>query len=493
MSGWRNRRHARIFLLLLCSVGVVSAIVAFGSVRQAAAKPAVSEHAKASVTITLEGPNQWSTSGSSFGKPWEQEVARFEKANPGVKVNTVVLPLSSFFQTESTQLAAGTAPELVFNQASYKPYMLVPLDSYFSKPNPYAPGKSWFANFNPKYFGSAQANADGHYYWVPFNLVGVALYANLNAFAKAGVKVPIKTWQDLRQAASKLKKAGYTPLAMDNSAIGSNWTLGTILDMMLRKYYGQWNHFNVAGNPGVNATLTTKDQVWAIKTGKLTAQLPEIGEALQLDKELFTRDVTPNWSGITGLSGSVVGLADFMDKKAALAWGVDFGYNDVAKAPFKVGSIPFPTITKATTTLAAHNAPAEFGVGAGGSSYMIPSSTKGDKLKYAIRFLQFMSAPKTVWPWLQGTGGIPALLGLTPPPNSVGFLAGAWGKPMKVQGLNLTSIGASFGTTFQQIVEGYILGTTDLNGTLSALQSYWNDAAAYQIKQNNWGNESWAQ
>lgn len=65
------------------------------------------------VTITLSGPNQWNSSGSSFGKPWEELVAAFEAKEPNIKVKTVVLPLNSFGQTISTQLAAGTASELV--------------------------------------------------------------------------------------------------------------------------------------------------------------------------------------------------------------------------------------------------------------------------------------------------------------------------------------------------------------------------------------------
>ena len=50
------------------------------------------------LTITLEGPNQWNESGSSFGKPWEELVAAFEKAEPTIRVKTVVLPLSKYIE-----------------------------------------------------------------------------------------------------------------------------------------------------------------------------------------------------------------------------------------------------------------------------------------------------------------------------------------------------------------------------------------------------------
>ena len=73
-------------------------------------------------------------------------------------VNTDVLPLATFSGVESAQLAAGIAPDLVFNQANYQPYMVVPLNRYLSKPNPFVAGnKSWLSEFDPSAF-SAKAS-----------------------------------------------------------------------------------------------------------------------------------------------------------------------------------------------------------------------------------------------------------------------------------------------------------------------------------------------
>jgi ABC-type glycerol-3-phosphate transport system substrate-binding protein len=108
----------------------------------------------AGTTITLEGPNQWTQSGSSFGHPWDQVVAEFKKVT-GVTVNTDVLPLATFSGVESAQLAAGIAPDLVFNQANYQPYMVVPLNKYLSEPNPFVAGnKSWLSEFDPSAFSA---------------------------------------------------------------------------------------------------------------------------------------------------------------------------------------------------------------------------------------------------------------------------------------------------------------------------------------------------
>ena len=108
----------------------------------------------AGTTITLEGANQWTQSGSSFGRPWDQVVAEFKKVT-GVTVNTDVLPLATFSGVESAQLAAGIAPDLVFNQASYQPYMVVPLNKYLSEPNPFVAGnKNWLSEFDPSAFSA---------------------------------------------------------------------------------------------------------------------------------------------------------------------------------------------------------------------------------------------------------------------------------------------------------------------------------------------------
>ena len=51
-----------------------------------------------------------------------------------------------------------------------------------------------------------------------------------------------------------------------------------------------------------------------------------------------------------------------------------------------VNSVIVAGVTKATTALST-NFPAQYGVSAGGTSYMIPATAKGDNLTYAIKFL----------------------------------------------------------------------------------------------------------
>src|ERR1039458_9018313 len=236
---------------LLASLGAVAmgSVAASGS----SAPPSHFIGGVAGTTITLEGPNQWTQSGSSFGSPWTQIVDEFKKLT-GVTVQTDVLPLSTFSSVESTQLAAGIAPDLVFNQATYQPYMVMSLNKYLDGPDPFVPGnRRWLSLFNPAAFSanvSGVLDSKGNFDWVPFNLVGIAMYFNKSAFKTARITAPINTFADLMADCSALRKAGYAPIAMDNSAIGIFFAYRPILDQMVEKQFNALNHFTVTGSLG---------------------------------------------------------------------------------------------------------------------------------------------------------------------------------------------------------------------------------------------------
>lgn len=442
-------------------------------------------------TITLEGPNQWTSSGSTFGPAWEDLISRFEKANPKIKVKTVVLPLSQFNQTISTQLAAATAPELVFNQASYKPYMVHALESDLKKPNPYVPGnKHWIDLFNPKFYGLTKAtsiDAEGHVDFVPFNLVAVGLFYNKSAFAKAGVTAPLTTFSSLLRACGKLKSAGYTPFGMDDSDIGLGWTINAIFNMLMNKHYKELNVYDATGKPGSNPQLTAKDWAKAVLTKQITPKTPEVAESLRLYKQFFDSCATKNWSGITGTSGAMVNIKDFSSGSAAMTWGTDYAPAALPGVSFKYASMPFPNITKESTPLST-SAPAQFGVSTGGTSYMIPAKVSGDKLKAAIKFLQWMSVGSNLQPWFNSTGAIPAVRAAKAPPETKGFTEGSWGEAMTMGGIP----GGPPGTTTVSLFDGYLLGSKSLSAEQSYLAGMWQKGMTQAVKDNNWGNETWA-
>ena len=452
------------------------------------------------LTITLEGPNQWNESGSSFGKPWEDLVAAFEKAEPTIKVKTVVLPLSSFGQTISTHLAAGTAPELVFNQAPHQPHMVHALDSSLEEPNPYVkagPGsKRWLDVFRKRYYGPgnpSSRNAEGKVEFVPFNLVGIGLFYNKPAFDKAGITAPFETFEDLVDGCGKLRAAGYTPLAMDRSDLGPGWTMSTVSGMLLDKRVDKLNVYTVDGKPG-KATSSTgapavsgKAVAKAVLTGELTTKAPEIAASHELVKRMWDACVDKNWSGNTeGLNGAVVGLRDFAAGRAGMAWGVNFGVSALKDVEFDFASMPFPQIT-ADSTPVASGAPARFGASVGGTSYMIPSTIEGERFDAAVKFLQFVSTPDRIQPWLVATGGISAVEGATGADETKAFADGSWGDSVP-----LAMPGGPPGVTTLSLFEGWLLGTKSLPEQQEYLQDLWTKGQRQAVKDNKWDGESWA-
>lgn len=475
------------------AVAMTSLVIASLAACSSAATPAATDKAE-KVTITITGPNQWNSNPSSFGAEWEAQIARFKKAEPNIDVKTVVLPLTSFGDTLATQLSAGTASELVFNQAAHQPYMVTPLNDYLEKPNPYVEGnKKWIDLFNKDLFGPANPityNTEGNNEFIPFNVFVPVVYYNTEAFKKAGVKAPITNWTELATAAAALKKAGYAPFAADNAPQGLMWTLEVIADQIVTNaVYDTLNKFDTKGAPGSNYALTAKDWAMGVREGKVDAtKIPEVKASLELLKKFYDDYVTPNWSGVTGSGAAVINQADFASGKAAMAWGSSFGYATVSEeAKFTVSAMPFPTITTATSKY-SDGITARYGASIYGSSYMIPSTIKGDKLAASVKFLQFMSAPEKVSTWLAETGSLSALKDTKAPANLTAFVGTDWLKPRQ---LGSAAIYPPDGTTGQDLYGGYLLGTKTIDQMLTAVQASWQGIATQNIKKGGW-TEPWA-
>lgn len=442
--------------------------------------------ADGAVTITLAGPNQWNSQADSFGPAWEDLVERFEAEEPDINVETTVLPVSSFADTLSTQLAAGTAPELIFGQTPHNPDQVTPLTDYLDEPNPYVDGNErWLDLFDANYYGDAQRNGNGDLESVPLNLVIAGIFYNEDAFAEAGVDSSIETYDDLIGACGDLRDAGYTPMAMDSGSLGAGWISETIYAMLLEKYVPEWDKYAADGSEGTAGSATWKSLSRAILTGELDAtKTPEVAEALKLTKEIYDECATPNWSGIAPTS-TFVGGDEFLAGDAAMAWGTNFNTGLLDDVDWGWSSFGFPTITSETTPLST-GATAKFGAAAGGTNYMIPATVTGEQRDAAVKFLQFATSPEGGQPWIDATGGIPATVDAKPAPGVEDLMAGDWAlaKPMNLSGRSMANTG-------KNILDGYLLETKTLDEQLEALQDEWTMWAQETAEKSGW-TEDWA-
>ncbi|RIQ30989.1 ABC transporter substrate-binding protein [Jiangella rhizosphaerae] len=442
------------------------------------------------VTITLSGPNQWNNDPQSFGPAWEDLVERFEEAEPGIDVETTVLPVAEFAQTLSTQLSAGTAPELIFNQAPHTPDQVVALDDYLAQPNPYVEGnEAWIDLFNQDYFGPdapTARNAAGNYEFIPFNLVIVGVYYNADIMDEAGVEAPIETWGELMDACAAITDAGYVPFSMDQGWLGQGWTMGIIGSMLLSSHAEEWNQFAADGQPGTAAQVTPKSMARAILTGELDpTATPEVAETMELLKQFFDECATPNWSGIAG-GASFIGYDDFVGGRAAMTYGTNFAAENLADVDWEWGTMPFPTITEDESELSTGQE-AQFGAAPGGTSYMIPATTEGEQLEAAVKFLQFVTSPEGGQPWLDGSGGIPSLVDAEPAPGLEGLMTGAWFETPTIPAVTFVPKARNG----QTVYDGYLLGDKSLEDQLAEMRNDWTEWATEMAADGGW-TEDWA-
>lgn len=443
------------------------------------------------VTITIAGPNQWNNDPASFGPAWEGLVERFEAAEPGIDVETTVLPLSQFQQTLSTQLSAGTAPELVFAQAPHTPDQVHSLTEYLDEPNPYAEGnEKWVDLFDQGYFGPDSAkgtNAKGEREFVPLNMLILGVYYNQDILDEAGVTAPIETWGDMLDACGAITDAGYVPFAMDGGKLGQGWTFQAINSMLMDKYADDWNQFGADGEPGTTDPVSDKSIAKAMLTDDLSATgTPEVAETLTLLKTFFDECATPNWSGISG-GAAFVGQDDFLGGRAAMAWGTSFATGNLEDVSWGWGAMPFPTITSQDSEV-SDDTPARYGPRIGGTNYMIPSTTEGEKLDAAIKFLQYVTSPEGGQQWIDESGAISSLEGGDAAPGLEDLMAGDWAELPNIDNIAL----APKEQAGKAVLDGYLLGSKDLDAQLTELEDNWNRWATELAAEGGW-TEDWAQ
>ena len=192
--------------------------MAVGSVSNAAAK---SSSVNISVVSLIPGSTK-----AAF-KQFDNEVAEFEKANPGIKVKPVQyqwLPA-----TFAAKLAAGTLPT-VFT-VPFTDGRSLGENGQLANLTTYAKALPYWNEFNPAVIAEG-IDAKHQVVAIPTAAYAQALTYNRHLFAQAGLNPndPPKTWAqliaDAKQISSKTGMAGYAEMgASDNTA---GWILTTL-------------------------------------------------------------------------------------------------------------------------------------------------------------------------------------------------------------------------------------------------------------------------
>jgi ABC-type glycerol-3-phosphate transport system substrate-binding protein len=163
-----------------------------------------------STTITF-----WTHTHPPMIEVYENLIAEYEDANPGVTIDYETIPNNEFGTKMLTSLSSGSGPDIINMDDSalrgdYIPKgLLAPVD-------PEALGAASVDEIIDRYVPGTLAGAqgdDGALYGLPSEFNGTALAINVAHFADAGLDpetTPLETWDDVYEASTALAEAGHT-------------------------------------------------------------------------------------------------------------------------------------------------------------------------------------------------------------------------------------------------------------------------------------------
>lgn len=201
----RSHRRARVALPL----GLIACLLT-----SCGGKPAATESSGSGpTTVTVWS---WRTEDKAA---MQDIFAKFEAANPSIKVAVDFIPDADYQNRLNVALRGGKGPDIAQLKAYGELQPLVqagylkPLDDLVPE----------LKQLSPDALDGAKAKKDNKYYGVPYSVVNMGVYYNVEIFKKNNIQVP-KTKDEFIKACQALKAAGVTPIAA-GGANGTGWAL----------------------------------------------------------------------------------------------------------------------------------------------------------------------------------------------------------------------------------------------------------------------------
>lgn len=170
---------------------------------------------------------------------FNQMVADFEAANPGVKIAVETRGVDEHKTALRLAAQAKQGPDIYFSWSGIGQsgeYIAAglsePLERYYQQ-------YKWYDQYEPAALAFAMKDAQGQVHGVPFSVNGEAVYYNKALFEKAGITAEPKTYDELIAANDKLVAAGIAPFTFGGSV---NWHLMRLIDVLMEKQCGAEKH-----------------------------------------------------------------------------------------------------------------------------------------------------------------------------------------------------------------------------------------------------------
>jgi ABC-type glycerol-3-phosphate transport system substrate-binding protein len=391
---------------------IVSSPTAASASVAAAASPSIAvtrAELKGKITIARQPASPLSNGQPDPGDvAFQQLLDRYQKEHPGVTLDWVKVPGSSFdelTQWIQTRQSAKTVPTIsghyvstTATQDATNTSPWVKMTPYLEKNSAYT-NKPWKEDFPADALAYVQASLT-QLYSVTFTAYKAAWMYNKNLWTKAGLTEADepKTWVDFFKVLDKLKASGSIPIARTGDAFALSHAYWVTLNSVGRKAWLEMS--------GGKLFADAKTQYTALCTGKWKADTPWNRKTAEVTKRLFQYWPT----GSTSLKASDVEQL-FLTQKAVLWQGTPGNQGqtilrrvDEAKSEgletFDVGAFPTPQPDAETfgADIAANAAPIADD-GERGIEYGVPiPDLRLDKdpgvEAIAIDWMQWMTTPE---------------------------------------------------------------------------------------------------
>lgn len=196
----------------------------------------------------------------------------FEKAHPDIKVEYNFVRYADLLVRIKTGFAAGAGPDAMLIEEGFMTMALSP----FLEPLEGYAEKEWGADWKDKFRSqplkfALEADLQGkHYYQLPGFVQNVQIWANMALFKKAGMDTLPKTYDELVQAANKLRGAGITPMI---TGPADRWS---VIDILLPIF-----------------DQTAPDMFPLAEAGKISFTEPGFVKGIQVMADMFLKDKIP--------------------------------------------------------------------------------------------------------------------------------------------------------------------------------------------------------
>ena len=383
-----------------------------------------------------------------------------------------------------TQLAAGTAPEVVYGHSTeleqYAPEgWFVDWMPYLMEPNPYIPGNEvWYDTFGKQLVELRRA-ASGELWSLPVSMVATIIFYNQDIFDEVGVQPP-NTWAEFMDVQRRLADAGVTPMLFDlSTATHLSWSYRTFVS----HFYNSKMPEIELGEP--DNVVSAEEFARAVTKGIISGTDPEHVAALEL---------YPEWSRFWQrgfLTAPSPGI--FERGQTAMNWGGIWQMVDLMNDPLRdweIGVFAPPQITRETSQY-SNESPMPMVGGASGEQWAISETAmRKGVVDEVVDLIRFLTVPDRINSVLaEAMVHAPLIAGGDMPELFQPFVAQLDGgvSPFIVERFFSTQQRDRWFREFQLFMDG----RHTVQQYAELVDGIWQEAARTLIENNDWDQSRW--